>query len=188
MLTPSDAAPLGLQAQRAVPLKVLYPAGFAIEYNVLPVDPVETAREAIATITRRLGLATPDLMGLYTVCAGHCMCSGRAHKGHGAVFLLAASMHPRPDRVLPLDMYVQDAVHELYQEAARQHLDVRDETVCRLEFRKKVFLDVDDEEDHWAVRMFMACQVHGRTIGGPRGRVLRTHGQGIGHASSGVGG
>ena len=82
-------------------------------------------------------------------------------------------MCPIPDRVLPLDMYVQDAVHELYQEAAKQHLDVRDETVCRLEFRKKVFLDVDDEEDHWAVRMFMACQVHVRKraeMGGPGGR------------------
>ena len=68
---------------------------------------------------------------------------------------------PRLDRALSLDMFVQDAVHELHLEAATQHLDLRDERQCRIEFRKKVFLDVDEEEDHRAVRMFMACQVRG---------------------------
>ena len=56
-------------------------------------------------------------------------------------------------------MYLQDALHDLYGEAMQRHIEPRDERMVRIEFRKKVFLELDDEENHWAARLFTACQV-----------------------------
>ena len=60
-----------LQAHRSLLVKVYYPAGFSVDYNVLPVESVETAHDAVEKLTRRVGLTRPDLMGLYTVCGSH---------------------------------------------------------------------------------------------------------------------
>jgi hypothetical protein len=76
-----------------VPLRVHFPAGFALEYTVVAGDSSGTATEVVAMAARRTGLPAPHLLALYASYDSTSTCSPATAASFVFFFCVCACVH-----------------------------------------------------------------------------------------------